>query len=99
MTRCIVVGIENSTHIKPVKVFLEELGLFNRNKKINRSGNLHQLYTTCKKIEELEGIPGNDVEIGYYEKEESDKGTLEGVVRGFLTNVGFGGDVEKILEH
>lgn len=99
MTRCIVVGIENSTHIKPVKVFLEELGLFNRDKKISRSGNLHQLYTTCKKIEELEGIPGNDVEIGYYEKEESDKGTLEGVVRGFLTNVGFGGDVEKLLEH
>ena len=80
-------------------MFLEELGLFNRNKKINRSGNLHQLYTTCKKIEELEGIPRNDVEIGYYEKEESDKSTLEGVVRGFLTNMGFGGNVEKLLEH
>ncbi|CUM51374.1 uncharacterized protein AC631_02242 [Debaryomyces fabryi] len=99
MTRCIVIGIENAVQIKSVKVFLEELGVFNRNKKISKSGNLHQLYTTCENIDELEGIPEKDIEIGYYEADEGHRRTLEAVVRELLTKKEVGEDIETLMQH
>lgn len=98
MTRCIVIGIENAIQIKSVKVFLEELGVFNRNKKISKIGNLHQLYTTCDNIDKLEGIPGA-IKIGYYEADEGNRETLETVVRGFLKEQFSGEDIETLVQH
>jgi len=99
MTRCIVIGIENSIQIKSVKVFLEELGVFNRNKKISKIGNLHHLYTTCENIDELEGIPGADIKIGYYGADVGNRETLETVVRGFFKEQESGEDIETLVQH
>lgn len=94
----IVIGVEDSTQIKPMKVNLEKLGVFNRNKRIDKKGNLHQLYTTCHNVDELHGMKGQKFEVDYYEYAEQDKCTLESVVRGYLKRHSYESKTDALVD-